>query len=294
MTNTRFSLVKYPWLFFLVFLIALIIFIGLIVALLVAVFKLPPDSPTIPFWGDLLGHVLLLFVVVPFLLGFHDRSRPYAAYLSEIRLTHVKPALQLILLGVSCFLIQALCMIAGTLIYRISQGGAIDLAFFRSAFPIASEFPPRSWGFLFSFPPSILEEVAFRGVILALFLRFYNKPKALLISALGFGAYHLLGLLSPVNNRELVWVAGQVVWASILGLFYGYITLKTDSLLPSMVVHYLGNLFIYPLTAYLQNNAPLTVQVSYGIILTLGIIPAVLMSLWVRVFTSKWSMTPST
>lgn len=294
MTNTRFSLAKYPFLFFLVFLITLIICIVLIGALLIVVFKLPPDSPAIPFWGDFLGKVLLLFVVVPFLLGFHDRSRPYAAYLSEIRLTQVKPVLKLILLGVSCFLLLALSQVAGTLVYRLSQGSAVDLAFYRSAFPIASEFPPQSWGFLFSFPPSILEEIAFRGVILALFLRFYNKPEALLISALSFGAYHLIGLLSPGNNQELVWMAGQVVWASILGLFYGYVTLRTGSLLPSMLVHYLGNISVYPLTAYIQNNASIPVQSLYGITFTLGAIPTILMCLWARVFTSRWPVAPKT
>jgi membrane protease YdiL (CAAX protease family) len=185
-------------------------------------------------------------------------------------------------------------MIAGTLVYRLSQGGAVDLAFFRSEFPLAAEFPPQSWGFLLSFPPSILEEVAFRGVILALFLRFYNKPKAILISALAFGVYHLLGLLSPGNNRELVWVVGNIVWASILGLFYAYVTLKTGSLLPSMLVHYLGNISVYPLTAYIQHNAPIPVQALYGIIFTLGAIPVVLMYLWTRAFTSRWPLTPKT
>jgi membrane protease YdiL (CAAX protease family) len=230
----------------------------------------------------LIGNLLLLFIIVPFVLGFPQRKRPYATYLSEIRLTYVKPVLGLIVLGISCYLILALSQVAGVLIYRLTQGQQIDVSFFRSAFILANELPPRSMSWLYSLPP-ILEEVAFRGVILALFLRFYSQPKAVLFSALGFGISHLGNLLS---GGDPVLTAGQAIWAAILGLFYGYVTLKTDSLLPAMIVHYLGNLFVSALNAYLQNNASIPVQVFYGITFTFGIIPVVLMSLWVRAFTS--------
>jgi len=284
MKNKRFSLVEHPWVFLLVFIFATVVCQILIGLLLVIAFKLPLDAPVTNFWVMLLGNLLLLFIVVPFVLGFPQRKRPYATYLSEIRLTRVKPVLGLIVLGISCYLILALSQVAGVLVYRLTQGQQIDASFFRSAFILANELPPRSMSWLHSLP-SILEEVAFRGVILALFLRFYNQPKAVLFSALGFGAIHLGNLLS---GGEPVWVAEQAVWAAILGMFYGYVTLKTDSLLPAMIVHYLGNLFVSALNAYVQNNASIPVQAFYGITFTLGVIPVVLMSLWVRVFTS-WS-----
>ena len=284
MNKKRFSLIEHPWVFLLVFTFATIVCQILIGLLLVIVFKLPLDVPATSFWLMLLSNLLLLFIVVPFVLCFPQRMHPYATYLSEIRLTHVKPVLGLIVLGISCYLILALSQVAGVLVYRLTQGQQIDASFFRSAFILANELPPRSMSWLYSLP-SILEEVAFRGVILAIFLRFYNQPKAVLFSALGFGAIHLGNLL---GGGEPVWVAGQAVWAAILGLFYGYVTLKTDSLLPAMIVHYLGNLFVSALNAYVQNNASIPVQVFYGITFTLGVIPVVLMSLWVRVFTS-WS-----
>ncbi len=291
MANSRFSLAGYPWLFLLVFYVALVICLVLMAVVVPGVFKLPRDAPATGIWQNVPAQALLLFVVVPFLMGVHDRSRPYSAYLSEIRLTHVQPLLQLILLGLSCYLLLALSQVAGALVYRLSQGGGVDMAFIRSAFPITSELPPRSAGWFLSLP-SIFEEIAFRGVILALFLRFYNGPKAIVISALAFGAVHVLNLIS--GGHEPVWVAGQVVWAAILGLFYGYVTLKTGSLLPAMLVHYLGNLFISSLTGYMQNNAPVPVQALYGIVFSFGVIPTVLMSLWVRGFTSWWPMTPKT
>jgi membrane protease YdiL (CAAX protease family) len=290
MTHTRFSLRKHPWLFLLAYMVTWAICLIVTNILLVVVMKLPREAPTTAFWQLLLAHLLSLFVLVPFVLRFREPSQSYAGYLSEIRFSRVRPLLRLVLLGLSCYLLLALSQVAGTLIYRLSHGQPVDLTFIRTGFPFASELPPGSYGWLVSLP-SMFEEVAFRGVILALFLRFYGAPKAIVFSALGFGAVHALGLL---DGRDPLWVAGQVVWATIMGLFYGYVTLKADSLLPGMMVHYFSNLFIYPLTAYMQDNGGLTAQVLYGITFSLGVVPVPLMSLWARAFTAWWPATPRT
>jgi membrane protease YdiL (CAAX protease family) len=105
---------------------------------------------------------------------------------------------------------------------------------------------------------------------------------------LAFGAMHILNL---VSGGQPVWVAGQVVWATMLGVFYGYVTLKTGSLLPAILIHYMGNLFVSALNAYVQQSAPLGTQALYGIVFTMGVVPTVLMSLWVRALTSWWPKT---
>ena len=81
---------------------------------------------------------------------------------------------------------------------------------------------------------------------------------------------------------------GQVAWATTLGLFYGFVVVRSDSLLPAMVVHYLGNLFVGSFNAYLQANASVPTQVLYGISFTFGVLPTVLMSLWVILFMALW------
>ena len=149
-------------------------------------------------------------------------------------------------------------------------------------------FDSSSWFYSF---PSITEEVAFRGVVLATFLRFYNQPKAILFSALGFGAIHLGNIL---YGGDPTWVVSMALWAVFLGLFYGYVTLKADSLLPAMLVHYLGNLFVSALNAYIQNNATILEQSIYGIIFTMGVVPVILMILWVRGYTSWTRIDPAT
>ena len=289
MLKSRFSLEKHPWLFLIVFIIATMVCQILVGMLLVLVFKLTNGAPVTGFWLEILSNLLLLFIIVPFVLGFPKRLHPYETYLSDIRLAHVKPLLRLILLGVSCYLILALSQVAGVLVYRLTHGLPVNMSFLRYSFVLSNELPPHSMNWLYTLP-SILEEVAFRGVILAMFLRFYNQPKAVLFSALGFGVIHLGNMLS---GGDPGWVAGQAVWAAILGLFYGYVTLKTNSLLPAMILHYLSNLFVSALNAYIQTNATIPEQALYGIIFTFGAVPTILMILWVRGYTSWVKTTPA-
>jgi membrane protease YdiL (CAAX protease family) len=289
MAKSRFSLIAHPWLFLLIFIVATIICQILIGVILVVVFKLQQSTQIFGAWVELFGNLLLLFFVVPFIFGFPKRSKPYETYLDEIRLTHIKPLLKLLLLGISCYVIIALCQVVGVLVYRVMHHLPIDISFMRYAFVITNELPPHSSSWFYSFP-SVTEEIAFRGVVLFMFLRFYKQPKAILFSALGFGAIHLGNLLYGGNPT---WVVSMALWAAILGLFYGYVTIKSDSLIPAMLVHYLGNLFVSALNAYIQNNATLLEQSIYGIIFTMGVVPVILMILWVRGYTSWMKITTS-
>jgi hypothetical protein len=40
----------------------------------------------------------------------------------------------------------------------------------------------------------------------------------------------MLPLFNLASGRELIWVLGQVVWAIILGMFYGVVVLKSNGL----------------------------------------------------------------
>jgi len=279
-----FSLSRKPWLFTFLFTLSWVICNILIVIALILIFRLESGAQIPSPWTPVLTHILTIFVVAPFVLGFPEEGQTYADYISEIRLTRMQPLLGLILLGLSCYLILALSQAAGVLVYRLTQSLPVDWDFIRSSFVLTNELPPRSASWLFSVI-SIFEEITWRGVVLAMFLRFYNQPKAILFSAICFGLIHILTLL---DGHTLAWTAGQVVWAAILGLFYGYVTVKAGSLLPAMMVHYLGNLFISAINAYLQNNASVPMQAVYGIVFTLGIIPTILMMLWTRFFTARW------
>lgn len=74
--------------------------------------------------------------------------------------------------------------------------------------------------------PAIFEEFAFRGVILGV-LRKYGDTTAILISSLMFAIVH----------GNIV----QIPFAFICGLGFAFITIKTDSLLTCIIVHFINN-----------------------------------------------------
>nr|MBN1229687.1 CPBP family intramembrane metalloprotease [Anaerolineae bacterium] len=211
-------------------------------------------------------------------------KRTFGQYLGDIGLTRMRPFFRLVLLGLTCYLILALSQVGASFVYRLfAEGRPITWAFIRQVFDLSSDLPP-SPSFYISFP-SIFEEVFFRGIVLTVFLSRYSEWKAIIFSSIAFGLYHLLG---AVGGLDPVWLLGMVTWAFIIGLFYGYAFVKTRSLLPPMIVHYLGNLFISSLVGYIQIRASMETQILYGIVFSLGIVPSTLMILWTRFFTSRW------
>jgi sodium transport system permease protein len=75
--------------------------------------------------------------------------------------------------------------------------------------------------------PAVCEELAFRGFILSGFRRLGNNRRAIIISALFFGITH--GFLQQSIN------------AFVLGLVLGYLAVRSGSLLPGMIFHFLHN-----------------------------------------------------
>ncbi|MBR4868595.1 MAG: CPBP family intramembrane metalloprotease [Clostridia bacterium] len=74
--------------------------------------------------------------------------------------------------------------------------------------------------------PAIVEELAFRGVVLQI-LRKYGDGFAIVVSALLFGLFH-------GNVVQLPFAIG-------LGIVAGYITVRTNSMLPAMILHFCNN-----------------------------------------------------
>lgn len=76
----------------------------------------------------------------------------------------------------------------------------------------------------------LLEEVLFRGAIQGSLMHFFGRPwPAIIVAALIFGIYH--------------WNPVQVVYATLLGVIFGWIYYRTGSLLSVIVGHILNNTF---------------------------------------------------
>jgi membrane protease YdiL (CAAX protease family) len=84
----------------------------------------------------------------------------------------------------------------------------------------------------------IWEEVFFRGIILVLFMRVYSKRKAVFFATFLFAVVHF----NPLNlSLEMV---VDVISIFFMGLLFTYIVLKTGSLLPAIVFHYVHDIFV--------------------------------------------------
>jgi membrane protease YdiL (CAAX protease family) len=167
-------------------------------------------------------------------------------------------------------------------VYRLLEGKPLSLVFIADVFDLSPALPPRSLLLIAVFY-TMLEEVAFRGVLLRMLLRQHPAGRAILYSALAFGLFHLPAVFA---GRPLLATLGQVVWATLFGLFYGYLSFKTDSLFPAMIIHWLSNVFQSPLTAYWQAAAPGT-RTLLGIVFGYGLATLILIP-WVRVFSRRW------
>jgi membrane protease YdiL (CAAX protease family) len=280
----KFHLYEHPWLSLLGVMVASVFSIFLTGTVIFGIMGLSDDLPAVQFIQGISYHILTAFILAPFVLRLPKGKRTFRQYLDDIGLSRVQPFVRLVLLALSCYVILALSQAAASFVYRLFEGQLINWWFFRQVFDLSGDLPPDSPSLLVSIP-SIFEEVAFRGIVLTVFLRVYSERKSIVFSSIGFGLTHVLNL---AMGRELVWVMGQVVWAFAIGLFYGYVFVRTRSLLPSMIVHYLGNVFIGSLTGYLQTRASIEIQTLYGVIFSFGVVPTTLMILWTRFFTSRW------
>lgn len=76
--------------------------------------------------------------------------------------------------------------------------------------------------------PAFAEELAFRGVFMNV-MRKYGDAFAIITSSLMFGAMH--------GNTT------QIIFAFTLGLIFAYIDCKANSIIPSVIVHFLNNFY---------------------------------------------------
>ena len=83
---------------------------------------------------------------------------------------------------------------------------------------------------MFALVPAVCEELAFRGFILSGLERQHRTRSAILLSALMFGFLHVLMSLFQ-----------QLFNATLLGIVLGLLAVRSRSILPGIVFHFLNN-----------------------------------------------------
>ncbi len=104
----------------------------------------------------------------------------------------------------------------------------------------------------------IFEEIFMRGIILAGLLNRYNPKKAIIISALIFGVWHL-NIYQFIN-------------ATLIGLILGLIYYKTNSLILCIVLHMTNNIFA-PIMGFAEEYtayAPNMISFLAGVMIFIG------------------------
>jgi uncharacterized protein len=120
------------------------------------------------------------------------------------------------------------------------------------------------------------EELVFRGVILGLGLRERDRTRALLLSSVAFGLWHVGAALHParrdatagvVGNQLApapVVVLGDVVATAAAGLGFGWLRLRSNSVLAPTLTHAALNASAYVATRFVPSTVPATVPATSG------------------------------
>lgn len=104
-----------------------------------------------------------------------------------------------------------------------------------------------------SIVPALVEEFAFRGVILGS-LRKYGDGFAIIVSAALFGLFHANFL--------------QIPFAFVIGLILGFLTVRLNSILPAMIIHFTNN-FSVSISDIIEHNSSDFYSKLHGIIMSL-------------------------
>jgi membrane protease YdiL (CAAX protease family) len=284
--NSRYT--HHPWRALLMIMASLAVCYGLAWLVLTGILHLPFDISNMGSFSAIAVFTVsafLAYLVAPFFLRIPKGKRIFKEYLDDIRLTRTRPFFRLLILTVSCVLVLILCQGIFSIVYRLSEGKPLTFKFILEVYNLSLALPPASM-LLFAQFFSMFEEIAFRGVFLTMLLEKHSQRMAIFYSALAFGGLHLM---SVFTGQELVHSLGQVLWAFLFGLFYGYLFVKSGSLLPPMIIHWLSNVFQAPLTAYYR-TAPAAIN-AVGGIFGYGL-AALLLIFWVRYFAAKWLNKP--
>lgn len=111
----------------------------------------------------------------------------------------------------------------------------------------------------------ICEEVVFRGAVIRALLGWRNNGKlAVIVSAIMFAVVH-------VNPA-------QMPHAFLLGLLLGWVFVRTDSVIPGIIIHGTNNLIVFIIAGALSGSGEMTLSDLYGGS-TLHVVLSVLFSL---------------
>ncbi len=221
---------------------------------------------------------LFLLFIVPKGMKLPDLTFSFKDYAEKIRLSTLKPIMRNILIGVGSFIIFCIIVLIGA----VTLGNYVfspEILFRNPSFAGLGWFL-----FVIMLIPGIWEEIAYRGVIFPMLSKKHSLKTSIIISSLIFGFAHSFNFLSLIFSGLdpfiiLFSVGSQIIYATFLGVAFGYMYVKTKSLIPGIILHYLidsvGQVFL---------NTIISDIFLAGIFLIcfVGVIPAILIVIFVK------------
>jgi len=166
---------------------------------------------------------ILFLGIVPFILKIPKGQRTITEYLVDIRITSYKPVGKLLIVTIA-----SISLLLGGLVIAAVLYGNFVLEF-------SIIFSNDSPYILLAINPGLWEEIMWRGIVLTLFLKKYSVRISIAINTVLFALSHLINLLA---GQDILLMIGQLIFVLIATPFLAYIFIKTESLLPGILIHY--------------------------------------------------------
>lgn len=219
----------------------------------------------------------ILFSILSFTLPFIISFKIFSIRISDL-ISFAKPEKSTVL---PCFLFGiGFCSFANIV---SSIAGGIFSSFgieYNVDFP---EGPKGILGFIISviatvITPALVEEFACRGLVLG-HLKKYGEGFAIIVSAILFGLVH--------SNFE------QIPFAFLVGLVLGFITVKSGSIWPAVIVHAYNNFISIAFDYLLSAFSSQTQNIIYTIFLIINLLVGIIGVLLLKEKNEAYSLAPS-
>ena len=209
-----------------------------------------------------LSMFILWMVIVPFVFKLPNGRESFRDYNNSIGFKQNLPLMRPILIGIGFSIV---IFLSWFIVVSLTSSFSPSLEKIFSSPNLDTD--ELGWFiFLLAFLPGVWEEVAFRGVIFKLLKKKYSQEATILFSGVLFGIFHFFNLI--IGSITPSTVIYQVIFASIVGISFGYLRMKTRSLVPCIIVHYsVDSIISTTISALFIGESDLTLYSPIGIII---------------------------
>ena len=174
---------------------------------------------------------VLVFVAVPVMFGYSRGNGWVKQYLGLMRFSMGDDPKTTVAAAILSFL--------GFLVVLVVSAAAAGVFVFNLSVLVEG----NNWLILLAaLIPGVWEELAFRGVVLSNLQHRLSPWGSVVASSVVFGLFHFSNLVSWDDPSSVV--AGAVA-ATTFGIGWGYVVVRTNSIVPAMLLHYLVDVILY-------------------------------------------------